>query len=346
MGCTHRSQVAAPAADGRGVRSGAWRLYAVTMAVAVVAFALCPPTGIVPVVWQVAIGWAGAAAVVVGVRMHRPGTPAAWYLFATGVLLNSTGIAVEAYLTRGGRELGSPSVVDAFYLGLYPSVVAGLVLVLARRSARRDWASLVDALMISTGLGLLLWVTVIRPALGDPAYSPLGQIVVIAYPIGDLVVLALITRLLIGAGGRGFAWRALATTVLLFLAGDLAWAVINQLGADPGPRASALLSTIFLAGFALFGVAALHPSVCEVAVAGTQRRLRAGAGMIAVLTGASLIAPACSWSRPCGTRSTTASRSRSVRWSCSCSRSCGWPSCSVRSTTRPNRCAGSPRSTI
>jgi len=45
--------------------------------------------------------------------------------------LNSSGIGVEAFLTRNGRSLDPPSVVDAFYLSLYPTVVAGLILQVA-----------------------------------------------------------------------------------------------------------------------------------------------------------------------------------------------------------------------
>jgi hypothetical protein len=118
-------------------------------------------------------------------------------------------------------------------------VVAGLILLIVRRKARREWASLVDAMTISTGLGLLVWVFIIRPSLGSPLLSVLGQAVVVAYPIADIVVLAMIVRLLIGSGGRGMSYRVLAVTVIMFLAGDMGWATINQLGLEPQRHASA-----------------------------------------------------------------------------------------------------------
>ncbi len=260
------------------------------MTVVVAAFFLYPQSGWLPVVWQVAVGWSGAAAVVVGIRLHRPPAAAAWYLFAAGVFLNSTGIGVEAFLTRGGRIVDPPSLVDVLYLSLYPALVAGLILIV-RRSARHEWASLVDAMTISTGLGLLVWVFIIRPSLGAPLLSPLGQLVVVAYPIGDIVVLALIVRLLIGSAGRGMACRLLAATVILFLVGDMSWATINQVGLVPGPHAAALLSMIFLAGYSLFGVAALHPSIRDVAEQGRPRVSRLSPAMLAVLTTTSLVAP-------------------------------------------------------
>jgi len=261
------------------------------MAVAVGAFFFAPQDGVVPVVWQVAVGWSGAAAVLAGIRLHRPPAAGAWYLFAAGVFLNSSGIGVEAFLTRGGRTVDPPSVVDAFYLGLYPAVVAGLIMLIVRRTPRREWASLLDAMTISTGLGLLVWVFIVRPSFGDPSFSPLGQVVVVAYPIADIVVLAMIVRLLVGAGRRGTSYWVLAATVTMFLAGDIGWAAINQLGLEPGPHASTLLAMLFLSGYSMFGVAALHPSVHDVVERGPTRQSRLSPAMLTVLTTVSLIAP-------------------------------------------------------
>jgi diguanylate cyclase len=262
------------------------------MALAVGVFFLMPDSSGLSVCWQMAVGWSGAAAIVIGVRVNRPQASLAWYLFAAGVFLNSSGIGLEAYLSRDGRLLPSPSVVDVLYLSLYPAVVAGLLVLIVRRTARRESASLVDAMTISTGLGLLVWVFMIRPSLGDPTFTPLGQLVVVAYPIGDIVLIAMVVRLLIGSGGRGAAYRVLAAAVATFLVGDMAWATITQLGLEPGRHASALLSMIFLVGYALFGVAALHPSVRGVADPATPPRSRLSPVMLVVLATVSLIAPA------------------------------------------------------
>src|ERR1700704_496427 len=96
----------------------AWTVYAAAMTVVAGAFFLCPATVLLPGVWRVGVGWSAAAAVVIGVRLHRPPAGLAWYLFATGVFLNSSGIGVEASLTRDKRILNPPSVVDFLYLSL------------------------------------------------------------------------------------------------------------------------------------------------------------------------------------------------------------------------------------
>jgi diguanylate cyclase (GGDEF)-like protein len=79
--------------------------------------------------------------------------------------------------------------------------------------------------------------------------------------------------------------------VIMFLAGDMGWATINQLGLEPGRHESALLSMLFLAGYSMFGVAALHPSVRTVAEEGAAPQSRLSPVMLVVLTAVSLIAP-------------------------------------------------------
>ena len=270
----------------------AWGTHAATSAVAVGAFVALPQDGgWLNTAWQVAIGWLSALALVIGVRRHRPPAPIAWYLFGAGIFLNSSGIGVEAVLTARGWVLEPPSVLDVCYLGLYPCVIAGLVVTVLRRKTRREWSSLIDAMMISTGVGLLAWVAVIRPALGDPQYSALGQVVTIAYPLGDLVMLAMVVRLIVSSGARGASYRLLAASVSAFLIGDTTWAVLNQFDLSPTPRELALLQMVFLAAYALMGLAATHPSMGYLTQPDTGGRSRLGLAMIAVLTTVALIAP-------------------------------------------------------
>ena len=50
---------------------------------------------------------------------------------------------------------------------------------------------MVDATTMTTGLGLLAWVYVIHPAAQDADMSLLGRTVQVAYPVGDLLLLAM-----------------------------------------------------------------------------------------------------------------------------------------------------------
>ena len=240
-----------------------WKTYLVGALVVIAAYLFTPSGTVLQTVVKVAVGWTAAACIVLGVRRNRPGGAAIWYWFAAGIFSNVTGILVEAIATRVYGVDAYPTVADVFWLALYPALIVGMTLMIRRRSAERDWASIVDTCTISTGLGLLCWVFVIHPATSDPALTLLGRAVVGAYPVGDLVVLAMMVRLILGGGSRNTSFRLMIGSLLLFLGGDVGWVVVNQIGVAPGRLLGNILDAVFLVAFALFGVAALHPSMGE-----------------------------------------------------------------------------------
>jgi diguanylate cyclase (GGDEF)-like protein len=217
--------------------------------------------------------------------------PATWWLFALGVFGNSSGILVEWILTQADPEGAFPSWADAAYLSIYPAVAVGLWLLIRQRSAHRDWSGLVDATTLTTGMGLLAWIFMIKPAAADPEIGLLGHVVSVAYPVGDIVLLAMTVRLMISGSARNAAFRLVCAGLVCFLAGDGAWAVINQMVWEPGPMAHKLLGDIFLAGFLCFGAAAAHPGMRSLARAVEPRSGRISRPLLLALTAASLIGP-------------------------------------------------------
>jgi diguanylate cyclase len=166
------------------------------------------------------VGLMATGAIVVGVVRYRPAAQAAWWWFAAGQLLNVLGTLAEAILGRVLQLETWPSAAVVLWLGLYPCLVIGLFLLIRRRSQGHDWGSLVDATTITTGLGLLSWVFLIRPVADDSSLSLVARVVSIAYPVGDILVLAMVTRLLAGP-------------LLLYLAGDATWPSSTMSGRSP-----------------------------------------------------------------------------------------------------------------
>jgi diguanylate cyclase (GGDEF)-like protein len=267
------------------------RFHLAVAAVALIGFLLVPDGGTFQLVWQVACGWYATGMIVVGIRHRRPAMPATWWLFALGVFGNASGILVEWILTRIQAEPAFPSWADAAYLSLYPAVATGLVLLIRRRTAHRDWSSLVDATTLTTGMGLLAWVFMVKPAAADPAIGLLGHIVSVAYPVGDIVLLAMTVRLMLGGSARNAAFRLACAALVAFLSGDGAWAVVNQLGWEPGPMPHKLLADAFLAGYLLFGAAAAHPGMRSLTRAVEPRPGRISRPLLLALTAASLVGP-------------------------------------------------------
>lgn len=268
------------------------RFHVAVAAIAVTAFFAVPDGSTLQLIWQVAVGWFAAAMIVAGIRHRRPAISVTWWLFALGVAGNAAGILVEYVLTHSAVEPGFPSWADAAYLSLYPAIAAGLVLLIRRRTAHRDWSSLVDATTLTTGMGLLAWVFMIKPAASDPTIGLFGHIVSVAYPVGDLVLLAMTVRLMLSGGARNTSFRLVCAALVCFLAGDGAWAVINQMVWEAGPLADKALADVYLVGYLLFGAAAVHPEVRTLTRAVAPRPVRIGRPLLAALTVASLIGPA------------------------------------------------------
>jgi two-component system chemotaxis sensor kinase CheA len=266
--------------------------YATAQAIALALFFFVPLEGWLHVAWQVMVGWAGAAFVLVGVRRHRPAGLLAWYFFATGVFLNTTGILVAQILGNPSQIVSGPTVADAFWLGLFPNLAAGMAVLIRHRTIAKDWASLVDAAIITTGFGLLAWVFVIRPEASDANLTILTRTTAIAYVVGDLVILGMMVRLVLGGGTHSMAFRLMVTGLLSMLSADIGWAVVNQLGVTPPPAVQHLLEMASMTTFVLFGASAVHPSTPAVSKGGAQRRTYLSPTLLLGLTVASLIAPA------------------------------------------------------
>ena len=273
------------------MRSRMFTAYLVVMGVAIGAFVFAPDDGYLRMSWQVAVGVLAAVCAVVGARRHQVAGSAAWVLFAVGILLNAGGTIVEDIVYRLDPNASYPTVADAFWLALYPCLVAGMVIVHRHRTRSKDWSTTLDTATITTGIGLLCWVYVIRPATHDEWLSMVGHVVVAAYPIGDIVVLAMLTRLVLGGAGRLPSLRLLIAAVVTLLVGDMLWNVWSELAIEVVGVPLKLMNMIFMTAFALVGASALHPSVRQVTAPSDAAPRRVGNGLLAALALAALIAP-------------------------------------------------------
>jgi HPt (histidine-containing phosphotransfer) domain-containing protein len=258
---------------------------------AIASFALLPAGSLVHMVWQVGVGWTSAMMAVVGVRRLRPVHPTSWYLFAAGVFLNATGILVAHLLERFKLNVVPPTLADLFWLCLFPGLGVGLALLVRQRRTGPDWSTLVDTTIIITGISLLSWVFLIHPQASDTTLTVFARAVVCAYPIGDLVILAMMVRLLLSGGNSNTSFRLLMGALFCFLCSDIGWAALSQLGINPGPALQRALESGSLSAFTLVGAAAVHPSMVDLARPVAARPIGLSKRLLGGLTVASLIAP-------------------------------------------------------
>jgi len=158
-----------------------------------------------------------------------------------------------------------------------------------RRSPGRDRANLTDALIITIGLGLLSWVFLLDPYVQAPGLSQLVKAVSAAYPLSDLLVLAVAVRLVVGTGTRPPAFYLLAGGLLTLLGTDTGYVLLQLNGAyqSGGP-----IDSGWMLACLLLGAAALHPSMRTLSTPDQQgRTARLSRARLAMLAAAAMMAP-------------------------------------------------------
>jgi diguanylate cyclase (GGDEF)-like protein len=175
-------------------------------------------------------------------------------------------IALWAYLLGDGLQLlyevvlhqrPDPSWADAAYLTFYPMVFAGL---LAFPSPKRTLAErvrlLLDAGTVFVGGATVIWYISLGPAVASAhGFFDLPNLVLFAYPVGDLLLLFGVLSLLWRGAPQSSvtSLRIFATGMLAFIAADITYDYVSTnstyTGGDP-------VDTLWMVALAILFVAA------------------------------------------------------------------------------------------
>jgi diguanylate cyclase (GGDEF)-like protein len=234
----------------------------------------------------VALCLATVVATLASVRLWRPARRLPFQLFAAaeaaGFVAGSLGSS--AAVTRAG---GSPAAA-ALTMVAYVIGIAGYAVLIRARSPGRDRASLIDATVISTGMGMLAWVFLASPYSVDASLPLIERVLSVLYVVLDVLVLALVIRLAIGGGDRTRAYLLMTAGWLVLVAADAGRAVLVLLGTyDPASPVEAG----WLVAYALWGAAVLDPSVATLTDPVPAPRAGLTRTRLACLAGTSLMAP-------------------------------------------------------
>jgi PAS domain S-box-containing protein len=270
-----------PGVFGRysSVASTAARAY---LAFGVLAVALNAALGGSSALYQ-GVGLASAVAILTATAVHRPRAWRAWAgigvsqgLFAAGDLVYSL-----------GSDAASPSWPDAFYLPGDLLLIVSIGWLAASSGRIRDLSANLDAGLLALIAGVCGWTFFLPDAIGHA--SAAATAISVAYPVADLVLLALILRALFLRGTRSASyWLLLGAILPLFLAD--AGEVIPSITA--GYQPGGWLDTGWLLSYVLLAVAAIHPSMAYLVVPRededttlpVRRALVLGLGLVAVPT--------------------------------------------------------------
>lgn len=236
-----------------------WKIYAAAF-FTLIAIYFVLPEGVVAAIVYVLIGVSCVVAILVGIALHKPSSALPWYLMAAGQAAWVAGDAVYTLEQYAAVPPTSPTFSDVPYLASYPIVGCGVLLLIRAQRRSRDLAGLVDTMIVTVAVGLLSWALIAGPLLQDLSGWDLGSMIAAAYPAGDIVILALLMRLMTGQVSWTPSFRLLVAATLSIIAADTGFA------ASPSGAYLTGLDLLWLASYVLWGTAALHPDMASLAV--------------------------------------------------------------------------------
>jgi hypothetical protein len=123
--------------------------------------------------------------------VRRPPGPArgAWWCFAVALLLFALGEITWGLLYSRDADVPTPNPTDVLYLATYPLFMAGLVLMVRARVQDIPWHRWLDGFVVVLIVATPGVALVIVPVLENSPVDLLGQIVAVAYPLGDVLLL-------------------------------------------------------------------------------------------------------------------------------------------------------------
>lgn len=226
-------------------------------------------------------------AILVGVWLHRPAPVAGWLMFAAGNLLYFLGEVSWSYLDATGQD-PFPSFADYFYLSGYAVLVLGLLLLVRRHSPVRDLFGGLDAAILALAAGVLSWVYLMEPYASDVEYGLSDTVWTLAYPLMDLVLLAVAVRLVLALRVRTWSIGLLLMWPVLEIGADVVYGWQQLQGTySPG----GLVDATWMISYAMAGAAALHPSAANKPETMSGGGIRVGLTRLVVLGLAALVAP-------------------------------------------------------
>jgi diguanylate cyclase (GGDEF)-like protein len=234
------------------------------------------------------VGVTAVAAMLAGIRMNRLPRPLPWLLLAAAQVAFIVGDVLWDVYDVVLETPPSPAPADILYLAGYPLMGAAFA-ILARRRCRSTREGLIDAAIVTIGAATVCWVFLMAPYATDDTLTTAERLVAVAYPLGDVVLLAMAVRLFLVPGRAAPGRRLLGAGLLAVLVADVVYATLTL--ADSTLIPLRFLDTGWLAGYALMGAALLHPTIRPLTEPAPPRSDLARSRLW-LLAGASLLAPA------------------------------------------------------
>jgi len=237
------------------------------------------------------VAWGSLVAFAIGIHRNG-GFTLPWLLIGVGWTSFSIGDCLFSLYDHVFDSSPFPSVADVFYLVGYPFIAVGLAALVRRSRPDGDRIALIDAGIVVVPTTVAAWIYLIQPTAAGDGIAMLNRLVSAAYPIGDLLCVAVLIRLFAGPvllrRSAQPAMTVLGIGLMTMLAADV-WFMIAQLhGAySPGGWGDAMQLVPYLC----LATVASHPSVARIGDPLPSTDPSLGLRRLVLLTVAALVTP-------------------------------------------------------
>jgi two-component system, cell cycle response regulator len=214
----------------------------------------------IEVVYDAVVIGAGVACLVRASAFGRERT--AWVLIGAAILVWG---AAEVYWTafiEGNPGAPYPSPADIGYLAFYPLAYAGLALLVRARAHEIDWRLWMDGAIAALGTAALGAAFVYDFVAEKATGTPLQVMTTLAYPLGDIAMVAVVVGIVALTGWRpGRTWSLLLLGLSALVIADIAYTLQSTGEALPGGN---WIDPIYLIAAICLGAAVWQPSEAAV----------------------------------------------------------------------------------
>jgi hypothetical protein len=223
------------------------------------AYFMVNPTANSKLVLYNGVGLLSVLGMITGIVVHKVRHRTPWILFTLGLTSFLTADLIYYLLETRTGTVPFPSIADAFYLAMYPLVVAGLAVKIRKNSTgTKDWAGLIDAGIFGIALFSVLWVLVMDSYVPIAGQATTERLISLLYPVMDLAVLFMAIRLAVVVHRRHRSLTLIILALCSLVVADVQYGVLNAADAF---QTGGVVDAFWLGFYMLFALGSLHPSM-------------------------------------------------------------------------------------
>ncbi len=253
------------------------------------AYFMVSPTPTTKLVLYNGVGLLAVLGSVTGIFLNKVRYRTPWVLFALGQASFLMGDLLYYWLEKRSESVPFPSIADAFYLSMYPLVLAGLALKIRKYSTgTKDWAGLIDAGIFGIAVFSVLWVLVMDSYVPIAGQATTERLISLLYPVMDLAVLFMAIRLAVIMHRRHRSLTLIIVALCSLVVADVQYGVLNAANAF---QTGSIVDAFWLGFYVFFALGALHPSMAGEVRSGSNQMERISNTRLTLMFCATLTVP-------------------------------------------------------